>query len=68
MGVRDDSCKLLDDWVRQRDRQTQPRSPCPGATPPSSGSMPVLLPAIFFIFSRAGRDAAVGQLMHWNPG
>ena len=64
--VRDDSRKLRSRRVRGAIEKRQPRSslvPRRDATVERLDAEG-LLPAIFFIFSRAGCDAAVGQLMH----
>ena len=65
-GVRDDSRKLRSRRVRNTIDKRRPRS---GLVPRRDATVErldaeALLPAIFFIFSRAGCDAAVGQLMH----
>ncbi len=65
-GVRDDSRTMRSRRVRNTIERRQPRSslvPRRDATVERLDAE-ALLPAIFFIFSRAGCDAAVGQLMH----
>ncbi|MFT3861377.1 DEAD/DEAH box helicase [Micropruina sp.] len=65
-GVRDDSRRLRGRRVRNEIARRNPRSslvPRRDATIERLDAE-ALLPAIFFIFSRAGCDAAVGQLMH----
>ncbi len=65
-GVRDDSRKMRNRRTRNAIERRSPRSslvPRRDATVERLDAEG-LLPAIFFIFSRAGCDAAVGQLMH----
>ncbi len=65
-GVRDDSRQLRGRRVRNEIAKRNARSsliPRRDATVERLDAE-ALLPAIFFIFSRAGCDAAVGQLMH----
>ncbi|MFT3969867.1 MAG: DEAD/DEAH box helicase [Micropruina sp.] len=65
-NVRDDSRKMRNRRTRDTIEKRRPRSslvPRRDATVERLDAEG-LLPAIFFIFSRAGCDAAVGQLMH----